>query len=225
MSTNTITDKGPSASLLASVNGGKDAAKTTAQAAQDRFMTLLVTQMKNQDPLNPMDNAQMTSQLAQLSTVTGIDKLNATVESMSGNFQSNQTLQAAAMIGRSVLVAGSNTELSDGKALMGMELPNSADKVKINIKDVNGKVVHTLDMGPQEGGVHPLQWDGMDDNGVALADGKYTFEVEAILGGKSTTVNALEFGKIASVSSSTQGVLLNVPGKGAVSLTDVRQFL
>src|SRR3954466_4446382 len=96
-------------SVLAAMNPSAAATdKSTAVAAQDRFMTLLVTQMKNQDPLNPLDNAQVTSQLAQLSTVTGVDKLNATLESMMSSFQSSQSLQAANMIGHGVLVPGTD---------------------------------------------------------------------------------------------------------------------
>ena len=103
--TNTVT-----ADLLATMNGKKTAA-TTAEDAQDRFMTLLVTQMKNQDPLNPLDNAQVTSQLAQLSTVTGIDKLNVTLQALQGSYQASQALQATDMIGRGVLVPGSTVTL------------------------------------------------------------------------------------------------------------------
>ena len=98
--------------LLDQMNGSSAAKKSTAEEAQDRFLTLLVTQMKNQDPLNPLDNAQVTSQLAQLSTVTGIDKLNGTLESMMGSYQSNQALQAANMIGHGVLAPVSYTHLT-----------------------------------------------------------------------------------------------------------------
>src|SRR3954466_13474194 len=101
-------------SVLAAMNPSAAATdKSVATAAQDRFMTLLVTQMKNQDPLNPLDNAQVTSQLAQLSTVTGIDKLNGTLETLMGSYQASQSLQAAGMIGHGVLVPGSSVNLGD----------------------------------------------------------------------------------------------------------------
>src|SRR5690606_21641258 len=99
----TVQNEKVSQSLLDTMNGTRNTAKSAAQEAQDRFMTLLVTQMKNQDPLNPMDNAQVTSQLAQLSTVTGIDKLNNTMEALIGSVQSSQSMQASSMIGRVVL--------------------------------------------------------------------------------------------------------------------------
>src|SRR5262245_57095214 len=109
----TIQDKGMPQALLDTMNPKKTAAKTTAQEAQDRFMTLLVTQMKNQDPMNPLDNAQVTSQLAQLSTVTGIDKLNSTLESLMGNYRTSQALEAVSMIGHGVLTPGAGVDLVD----------------------------------------------------------------------------------------------------------------
>ena len=129
-------------SLLSTMNGSRTT-KTTAQDAQDRFMTLLVTQMRNQDPLNPLDNAQVTSQLAQLSTVTGIDKLNDTMSVMSAGLQNSQGLQAASMIGHGVVVPGSNVELKDGKSVFGFDLPQAADNLQVLLKDQNGAVVRT----------------------------------------------------------------------------------
>ncbi len=219
------TNNGVSNSLLASMNGTAASAASTAEDAQNRFMTLLVTQMKNQDPLNPMDNAQITSQLAQLSTVTGIDKLNTTVNTLMSTFQSNQTLQAASMIGHGVLTAGSNIELTSGMGIMGVELTGPADAVKIAIKDGSGNVVRNISLGAQEAGVLPVQWDGKTDSGTAAADGEYSFTVTATQGGKSTTAKALAFGQVASVSTSSSGVSLNVPGIGAVGLADIRQIL
>ena len=111
------------AALFATMNGTKSAATANSAAdTQDRFLKLLVTQMKNQDPLNPMDNAQVTTQMAQLSTVSGIDKLNATLQALSDSMSSNQSLQAASMIGHGVLVAGKGIELANGGGYGGVEL-------------------------------------------------------------------------------------------------------
>jgi flagellar basal-body rod modification protein FlgD len=219
------TNNGVSNSLLAAMNGTAPSAASTAEDAQNRFMTLLVTQMKNQDPLNPMDNAQITSQLAQLSTVTGIDKLNTTVNSLMGTFQSNQTLQAAGMIGHGVLAAGSNVELTSSMGILGVELAGPADAVKIAIKDGSGNVVRNISLGAQEAGVLPVQWDGKTDSGATAADGHYTFTVSATQGGQSATASTLAFGQVASVSTSSSGVSLNVSGIGDVGLADIRQIL
>src|SRR5580693_6158542 len=116
-----------SASLMAAMNPAPASTATdSAAAAQDRFMTLLVTQMQNQDPLNPMDNSQMTSQLAQLSTVSGIDTMNTTLQSLISSYQQSQTLQATSMIGHGVLTAGNTLSLSNGSAPFGISLATAA---------------------------------------------------------------------------------------------------
>jgi flagellar basal-body rod modification protein FlgD len=221
----TIQDNAVPASLMTAMNPAAPTAKSTAAEAQDRFMTLLVTQMKNQDPLNPLDNAQVTSQLAQLSTVTGIDKLNTTLEALQGSYQSSQALQSASMIGHSVLVPGSTLDLTGGKGLMGVELTEPADKVQITIRDASGKAVHTMDLGSMEVGTHPLQWDGTTDSGAAAADGSYKFEVTATRGSEKVTPTTLSFGAVGSVSTGAQGVKLNIPSIGTVNMADVRQIL
>lgn len=201
------------------------ATKEGATAVQDRFMTLLVTQMKNQDPLNPLDNAQVTSQLAQLSTVAGIDKMNATLEALIGNYQAGQSLQAAGMIGRGVLSPGSTLTLTDRQGLFGVELAEPADKAQVTIRDTAGTQVRTILLEAPGVGAHPLPWDGKGDNGVPVADGNYSFEVSATRGEQKVGVRALAFGVVGSVSTGTQGVKLNVPGVGAVNLADIRQIL
>jgi flagellar basal-body rod modification protein FlgD len=213
-----------STSLLNTVNGTSTATSST-QEAQDRFMKLLVTQMKNQDPLNPLDNAQVTSQLAQLSTVTGIDKLNTTVESLITNVQSSQTLQATNMIGHNVLVSGSSTTLSNGSSLFGIELPASASSVTVTIRDSAGNAVRTMGLGAVEAGTYPLQWDGKNDQGVAAADGTYKFEVSAKSSGQAIAATTLSMAQVAGVSNSTQGVQLKLSDATSIGLSDIKQIL
>ncbi len=215
-----------SQSLLNTMNPAKQTAKSSAESTQDRFMTLLVTQMKNQDPLNPLDNAQVTSQMAQLSTVTGIDKMNATLEALNGSYKTNQSMQAAAMIGHGVLVPGKAVSLTDGKAFLGVELTEPADKVELTIKDASGKAIRTINLGAQEAGTLQLSWDGTDDKGVVAANGQYTFTVKGMRGGKAIDgVSSLAYGMVNSVSTGAQGVKLNVSSVGEVDFTDVKQIL
>jgi flagellar basal-body rod modification protein FlgD len=207
----------------------------SVQASTDKFMTLLVTQLKNQDPLNPMDNAQLTSQLAQLQTVTGVNKLNDTLESLKSSYQSSESMQATNLIGHGVLVEGSNVTLSGSKAIMGVELGSDVDNVKVVISDKNGKEVQTMDLGAQKAGVIPLAWDGVPDatnvdssgKPVTLADGSYTISVVATKGGdKTNDAQPLAFDSVASVTTnSTDGVKLNLPSKGVVTLADIKQVL
>lgn len=216
--------------LLATMNGKTSTANST-QAAQNTFLNLLVTQMKNQDPLNPMDNAQITSQLAQLSTVTGIDKLNATVTSLGSNLQSSQILQASGMINHGVLAAGSSMVLaktsSDASAgsaaIYGVELPQDAGAVSVTIKNSAGVAIRKIDVGALPSGVNPLSWDGKTDAGTTAADGAYTFEVTATSAGKSVNPTSLGFGVISSVASSTSGIKLSVANIGEIGLSDIKQ--
>lgn len=210
-------------SLLNTMNGNRTT-KSIAQDAQDRFMTLLVTQMKNQDPLNPLDNAQVTSQLAQLSTVTGIDKLNETMSVMSAGLQNSQGLQAASMIGHGVVVPGSSVELKDGKSVLGFDLPQPAEKLKILIKDQNGALVRTMTPESSTSGFNTLTWDGKNDAGTLAANGNYRFEVLASSGDKALDVTTLSFGMVSSVAFGSQGTSITVSNVGEVPMTQVRQI-
>jgi flagellar basal-body rod modification protein FlgD len=222
--------------LMATMNTKAPAAGTDSVAADtDKFMTLLVTQLKNQDPLNPMDNAQMTSQLAQLQTVTGVNKLNTTLESLKSSYQSSESLQATNLIGHGVLVDGSKVTLSGSKGILGVELGSDADAVAVTITDKAGNVVQTLDLGATKAGIVPLAWDGVPDPNklgsdgkpVTVADGNYTISVSATRGGQALTdAKTLSFDSVLSVTTnSADGVKLNLPVKGAVSLADIKQVL
>lgn len=211
------------------VTSGTSTAKTTKTAAQeseDRFLKLLVTQMQNQDPLNPLDNAEVTSQMAQLSTVTGINQLNDAVKALSDSYLTGQSLQAAGLVGHGVMIPGNKLELSDGAAYAGVDLPQAVDKLTVTIKDAAGAVVRTAEMGPQDAaGSIPFHWDGLADSGVAAPNGSYTFEVTAEQGGKKIDAAALAIGQVASVSLGALGATLNVIGYGPVTLSQVKQIL
>ncbi len=213
--------------LLAAMNPkAASGSAATAADAQNRFMTLLVTQMKNQDPLNPLDNAQVTSQLAQLSTVSGIDKLNETMKSMMESASNAQALQAANMIGHAVLVPGSALALSSGKSVYGVELSGPADDVQVTLNDGAGNPVRTLSLGAQQPGTLALAWDGSLAGGGIAPDGQYQVTVNAVRGGESVSARALSFGEVLSVSTGSGGAKLNLSGsKLPATLADIRQIL
>ncbi len=223
--TTSVSSTTPTQALLDSVNGTKDTTKSTAAEAQDRFMTLLVTQMKNQDPLNPLDNAQVTSQLAQLSTVTGIDKLNTTLESLISNVQTGQSYQASSMIGHSVLVSGDKiTTTADSGGYFGVDLPTGADKMTVTIKDGNGTTVRTLTLGEQDAGVTPYVWDGINDAGEKAPAGTYKFEVSATTGSNAVIANTLGYAQVLSISNATTGIKLNLSNLDTVATSDVKEI-
>jgi flagellar basal-body rod modification protein FlgD len=224
MTTVQSTTSTASQALLDSVNGKTNTTKSSVDKAQDRFMTLLITQMKNQDPLNPMDNAQVTSQMAQLSTVTGIDKLNTTVESLMSSMQSGQSYQAANMIGHNVLVPGNSVTTTGTGGYFGVDLATGADKLNVTIKDSAGTTIRTMNLGAQTAGSLPLKWDGFADDGTVAKTGNYKFEVTASTAGQGVTADVLNYAEVMSVSNSTSGVKLNLSNSASVSTSDVKEI-
>ena len=219
--TNSVTN--PYAALNSS--SSTTTTKTAAEEQQDRFLTLLVTQLKNQDPLNPMDNAEMTSQMAQMSTVSGIEKLNSTLGSLVDSIGTSQSMQAASMIGKGVLVPGKNLTLSDGAAYAGINLESAADQVTLKIMDSSGNVVQTEKLGAHEAGVFNIGWDGVMADGTKAAEGNYTFSVEAVQGGNKVTATALQIGTVSALVRSSNGFLLDLGALGTVNFSDVQQIL
>jgi len=213
-----------SAASNVTVDPALSAAKKAAEDPGERFLKLLVTQMKNQDPLNPMDNAQVTSQIAQISTVQGIDKLNTTLQTLAASFAANQSLQATNMIGHNVLVPGSTMQLNQGSAVAGVDLPQSVDQLTVTIRDAAGAVVDSIDLGPKPRGIAAFGWDGVASNGPAK-DGTYSFSVSAQQGGKKVEGTPLAFGHVNSVAPSPDGMLLDVGELGVISLPDVKKIL
>lgn len=201
-------------------------AKTTTQETEDRFLKLLVTQMQNQDPLNPMDNAEITSQMAQLSTVTELGKLNDAASALSASFLAGQSLQAASLIGRDVVLEGNGIQLSGGSALGMLGLPQSADSVSVEIKDASGAVVKTLDLGAQPGGMVSFSWDGLNDQGQVAADGAYSMGIKASSGGQEIEAMPFAVGRVSSVTlGGEQGVTVNLAGMGSALIGDIQQIM
>ena len=201
------------------------AGQSNTEAMQDRFLTLLISQMKNQDPLNPMDNAQMTSQLAQINTVSGIEKLNGTLEQLVSFYDEGRAMQAASMVGKNVLVAGNNMMLAEGKAFGAIDLADKADKVTVTIKDANGLVMRSMDLGEHAAGSAVFVWDGKTDAGTTAVEGRYTFTVEAVSGEDRVGSEALQLGTVSAVVRDKSGFSLDLGSLGEASFDDVRRIL
>lgn len=215
------------ASVYAALNGKSSSASAAAsqQEIQDRFLTLLVTQLKNQDPLNPLDNAQVTTQLSQISTVTGLEKLNGTLSKLFDVYDTGQSMQAAGMIGKLVLVPGNSMALSEGLAVGGVDLAASAGSVKVNVKNSAGTTVYTEDLGERKAGSFAFVWDGSTDSGEKAADGNYTFSIEASSNNDAVTAKALQAGTVSAVIRGTTGFTLDLGTAGQVPFSDVKQIL
>jgi flagellar basal-body rod modification protein FlgD len=195
-------------------------ADTTITA--DRFLKLLVAQMQNQDPLSPMDNAQVTSQMAEINTVTGIDKLNTTVQGLSSQFMQMQAVQGASLVGRDVIVAGNKLSVDATAAVGqgGFELTGAADAVKVEILSPSGAVVQTLNLGAEGAGVHSFDWP----SGTATDASGLTFRVTATSGGVATPATALMRDRVDAVSTSGTTFNLELENSGTVPYSAVKAF-
>lgn len=238
--TNTI-----DANVVARLNQGGPAARDASQSAELRnnFMTLLIAQMQHQDPLDPMDNHEMTTQLAQINTVSGIEDLNRTLKGITDQMNAGQTLQATALIGQGVLVPGDRVLLEHGEGgengeggaagqayttPFGIELPQSADNVHVVITNASGQVINSYDIGPVKAGIESFTWDGRTSENELAAEGSYRVRIEATSGDKAVAANTLNYALVGGVTPPDQngGVRLDLGAiYGQVDLDQVKQIL
>lgn len=196
---------------------------TTSTEASDRFLKLLVAQMKNQDPLNPLDNAQVTSQMAQISTVTGIEKLNATVASLGTQFSSMQALQGVSLIGHDVTVPGDRLAVDEqGKASAQFDLSGAASSVKVQVLSSAGVVLDTIDLDAETAGRHDISWDA--SKLAADAREGLHFKVVAANGTTPVTATALTRDTVEAVSTSGDTLMVDLQHGGSLKWTDIRAF-
>ncbi|MCX8145588.1 MAG: flagellar hook assembly protein FlgD [Azovibrio sp.] len=217
-------------SVIDAVNAAHQAASTATSSSkgsvkemEDRFMTLFLAQLRNQDPLNPMENAEMTSQLAQMNMVSGLEALNKQMQTLLGSYNESLSLQAANLIGKNVLVPGRETTLTADGALFGIDFAGPADKVEVIISDASGKEVARQSLGQQNAGSMAFYWDGKGSDGTSLATGKYTFSVSASLNGQKVDVTPLQAGAVSALVRGKNGFELEIAGLGSVGLDKVKQ--
>jgi flagellar basal-body rod modification protein FlgD len=220
-------------SVLASLRGSEATATASGAAAgassaddtEDRFLKLLVAQMRNQDPLNPLDNAAVTSQLAQINTVRGIENLNKSLQTLVERSGSGTATEAAAMVGRSVLVEGDKLELpEDGSARGGFELAGPATSVRVDVLDRTGAVVDSQTRANVAAGLQTFEWDGK--GGSRTYDpGTYTLRVTATNGTDKVEATPLAAAPVRAVLRGADGVSLQLGPYGSKPLDQVRAIL
>jgi flagellar basal-body rod modification protein FlgD len=211
-------------SLSSLASGGVAGATQTKNEAgsADRFLKLLVAQMQNQDPLNPMDNAQITSQMAQINTVSGIEKLNGTVEGLNANFVQMQAVQGASLVGRDVVLEGDRLSANDTGLLQGgFELASAADSVKVEILNRAGVVIDTVDLGAQGGGRHGFDWVPPEGVDPALGD---RFRVAAKAGTVALATTPLMRDRIDAVATGGNTLTLELRQNGSVPYGQIKAF-
>lgn len=200
---------------------------TRNELGQEDFLELMVTQLKNQDPLNPMENGEFLSQIAQFSAVTGIEELNDSFSGLSSSISSDQGLQAANLVGRTVVVPSDAAVLAAGGTVQGeISLPVSTPNLSITITDSNGELVRKLELSTQQAGQVPFSWDGLLEDGTYADPGVYQITAEATVGGENRGLLTQVRADVASVTlGGSQGLILNLAGLGSYQFSDVQQIL
>lgn len=219
MLTNSISNNSP---VTNSQSSSTTISTTNISAEQSQFMTLLVAQMRNQDPLNPMDNNEMTSQIAMLNMVSGIDNLNKTLNNMSTSQRLGDSLKATDLIGHSVLVPTSKLVLNNGVSDFSVDLASDAQNVNVMVLDKYGSLVKSFDMGAQTAGIHKIVWDGFSDTGSQLADGEYIIKVDAQKNGQMVDATSLTADTVDNLTLSGGLATLQLSKLGNVGLSDIR---
>jgi flagellar basal-body rod modification protein FlgD len=218
-------------SVLSSMNSTSTTTESSTSAAddlQDQFLTLLTTELQNQDPTDPMDNSEMVTQLAQISTISSIEEVTSTLEGISGQISAAETLQASALVGNGVLIDGNVIQVDSGVATtFGVTLDGDADSVSVTIKNSTGTVVRTLDEGSMSAGTQSLSWDGLQDDGTTAADGAYTFSISATTDDVAVANTALKYALVTGVTTdSSNQVALDLGGVNEnVALSDISLVL
>ncbi|NVZ19706.1 flagellar hook assembly protein FlgD [Pseudomonas costantinii] len=203
------------------------AATGNQSLGKDAFLQLLVTQLKNQNPLSPQDNGAFVAQLAQFSSLEGINTLNDSVNNISSNFSSSQALQASSLVGRSIITQTDKAMVDTSKSMTGSVAVTAATgNVSVKITDKDGNVVRTIDMGAQSAGDSSFIWDGKNDKGEVAAAGTYTFAATTKNDAGASVALATSLpATVTSVTLSKTGgeMLLNLAGgMGSVKLSQIQ---
>lgn len=197
------------------------------ELGQDAFLRLMIAQLSNQNPLEPQANGEFIAQLAQFSSVEGITNLNTTVSDLASSLQSNQALQATALVGRNVVLAGDTASKANGEGVNGLiALPQSTSQLTVNIFDSNNSLVRQQILGSAVAGDVEFSWDGRATDGSELPAGEYRFEAFALQDGNNTALTTYLPANVNSVTvGANNSFVLNVDGVGQVALDQVKEIL
>ncbi len=202
--------------------------KANDELGQAEFLELMTAQLKYQDPLQPMENGDFLGQMAQFGTVSGINDLNTTFNTMSASFQSNQALQASTLVGRRVLVPSQSGFLSEGGSLQGsVDLDQPANKVVFSVTNSAGQLVHRKELGVQQAGMVDFEWNGLDAGGNAMPAGEYRISAEIRRGNEISSGNMFTVVDVESVTlgAGGQDLTLSVSGLGDIDMNQVRKIM
>ncbi|MEE9396377.1 MAG: flagellar hook assembly protein FlgD [Methylococcales bacterium] len=198
------------------------------ELGQSDFLKLLTTQLANQDPSNPMDNAEFMSQMAQFSTVTGIQELQKSFSEFATAMSSEQSLQASNLVGRMVLAPSDTGLLEENSGITGeMTLSEDASAITVQIQNNQGELVRTINIDAQEKGQVPFEWDGFYEDGTRAAPGVYQININGVVKGENLDLEPQIKSKVESVTlnQGSKGLKVNLHGLGSVDFNNVKQIL
>jgi len=201
--------------------------KDDGQIATEDYLSLMTAQLKNQDPLKPMDNGEFLGQIAQFATVSGIGDLNDSFDGFAQSMQSDQALQGSTLVGRSVLVPSSIGTMTAEDGLKGqINVAETVSDLKVQIYNEVGVPVRTIEMGSASGYTN-FTWDGFDDNGVSLPSGTYQFKATGTVNGDNTAFATATVAKVESVlvGNGGQGLTMNLAGIGSVPFSEAQEII
>lgn len=211
---------------LSAIGLAPPATQVTGATSQDTFLTLMLTQLQNQDPMQPLEGGEFLSQLAAFETAAGVDGLQTSVAQLAQSFYTTQALQASSLLGHDILTDGSTVTLGDEGSVSGfVELPQSASPVEVQVKDANGAVVRNIDLGSQDAGRVAFEWDGTDSAGNRLPAGEYTLSCDIDVDGGTQAASVLMSAEVQSVSLDGSDILLNLANGSQIPFAQVTEIL
>ena len=201
----------------------KEIARTSTLGQED-FLKLLMTQLQNQDPMEPMDNGEFMGQMAQFSTVQGVTEMGESIDGLVSIYQGQQMSANASMIGKKALVDGNWAQLEGGKLAGAIDLTTAANDLRIDVKSEAGEVMASIGLGSKMAGTQEFSWDGIKQDGTTAPEGNYYLSASAVRDGQSTVPAMQVYGTVNSVQMKGGEVTLNVSGQGNVSFNSVKRI-
>jgi len=201
--------------------------KTQGEVSQEDFLKMMVAQLRNQDPLNPMDNTEFLSQIAQFTTATGIQDMQQSFKEFQNTINSQQTLQAASLVGREVLIESDRAFLpAEGSLSALIFTPTAVSNLKVGVYTESGVLVKEVQLGVQAAGDINFEWDGTDAAGSRVEPGRYVLKASSVIDGTETALGTLASARVDSVTMGFMGAqpTLNLAGLGNVSLASVQEI-
>lgn len=203
---------------------GSSAAEKSKSLGKDDFLNLLVKQLQYQDPLNPVENADFTAQLAQFTSLETLSNIDENIASLGVLQSSINNITAVSFIGKQVEAQGNIVNYSGNEVQMNFELDSPAAAVEVNIYDSKGKLVRTMESANVTAGEAQCTWDGLDDDGNELDEGRYRFSIRAVdYEGASVGVTTYTAGQVTGVRYEG-GITYLIVGDKEVNIADIKKI-